>query len=568
VESLEQRNLLSFAPAVNYPISNSDLDRIAAGDFSGNHRPDLAMTDVRRNAVDILLNRGNGTFGSPVFYPLNGLPSGIAVGDFNGDGKLDLVVADESFGTIAVLLGNGDGTFQNPSYYPAASVEDGPAAVAVGDFNGDGKLDVAVAVFRGSQSSVLLGKGDGTFGPPIRFESDQFIGQVRFVTTADLNHDGKLDLVTAVNQPDIVQVLLGNGDGTFQPPVAYQAGPTPVCISVGDFNGDGNLDLAVVNPFNNTVNILLGKGDGTFQPATSFSESLTPVWIAAGDFNKTGRLDLAIANYGSGNVSVLPGNGDGTFQAPQSYGTDAHSTALAVADFNGDGTLDVAVANSFSGDVSVLLNQTGLPPGNQAFVAQVYLDLLGRPADPGGLAFWTGLLDRGVERGDVVGLMEQSPEYRTDQVEKLYQIYLHRPADPVGQSLFVPFLEAGGSLEQVAASILGSPEYFVDRGSGSNDGFLTALYLDVLGRSVDPSGRAAWDQALAAGASQAQVAAAILGSLEYQQGLIQSFYTQFLHRPADPGGLATFVSALQLGARDEQIIIAIMASDEYFSRLA
>ena len=157
-----------------------------------------------------------------------------------------------------------------------------------------------------------------------------------------------------------------------------------------------------------------------------------------------------------------------------------------------------------------------------------------------------------------------SGEYRSDVVQALYTELLHRTADPTGLSAFTSMLAQGGTDEQVAAMLAGSPEYYNNRGGGTNDGFLNALYQDALGRSPDATGRSIWDQAMANGTTPQQVAAAIFGSQEYQQDLVQKFYQTYLHRAADTAGLNGFVNQLQNGSRDEAVILAIITSGEYF----
>src|SRR5437867_4133779 len=246
-------------------------------------------------------------------------PRSVATGDFNGDGVPDLVVAVGAAG-VSVLLGNGDGTFQPPLTFGAGSgASASDSSVAVGDFNADGRLDLAVANSDSNNVSVLLGNGDGTFQAPLTFGAGSGASSV---AVSDFNGDGKLDLVVTVGSAG-VSVLLGNGDGTFQAAVNYATGSSPYAVAVGDFNADGKVDLAIANGDAADVSVLLGNGDGTFQTtALTFSTGTWPSSVAVGDFNADGRLDLAVANFGAASVSVLLGNpsavlggADGTFQA-------------------------------------------------------------------------------------------------------------------------------------------------------------------------------------------------------------------------------------------------------------
>jgi hypothetical protein len=297
----------------------------------------------------------------------------VAVGDFNGDGKLDLVVADYDTGVVCVLLGNGDGTFRPQVQYAVGTF---PRGVAVGDFNGDGKLDLVVANSGGNNVSVLLGNGDGTFQLAVNYSTGSSPWSV---AVADFNGDGKLDLVVANSGSNNVSVLLGNGDGTFQAAVNYPTSAQPSSVGVGDFNRDGKLDLVTANGSSDNVSVLLGNGDGTFRPHVDYSTGADAASVTVADFNDDGKLDLAVATtcYVScaTGVSILLGNGDGTFQAHVDYpaGSDAFSTA--VGDFNGDGKLDLAVANYGSLSVSVLLGN-----GDGTFQPHVDYSTVGQPA--------------------------------------------------------------------------------------------------------------------------------------------------------------------------------------------
>src|SRR6267143_1127199 len=335
-------------PGVPEPSVGRNPTSVTAGDFNGDGKLDLAVTNEGSNNVSVLLGNGDGTFRAAADYSVGALPFSVTAGDFNGDGKLDLAVANEGSNNVSVLLGNGDGTFRAAADY---SVGAQPFSVTAGDFNGDGKPDLAVANAGSNNVSVLLGNGDGTFQAAVSYAVGS--GPVSLVS-GDFNGDGKFDLAAANESGNNVSVLLGNGDGTFPSPASYGAGLQPWSVTSADFNGDGKPDLAVVNNGSYTVSVLLGNGDGTFQAAVSYSVgSALPVSVTSGDFNGDGKLDLAVALQATDRVSVLLGNGDGTFQAAVPYAVGSGPLSVASGDFNGDGNLDLATANRTN--VSVLL---------------------------------------------------------------------------------------------------------------------------------------------------------------------------------------------------------------------
>lgn len=172
---------------------------------------------------------------------------------------------------------------------------------------------------------------------------------------------------------------------------------------------------------------------------------------------------------------------------------------------------------------------------NQQFVADVYRDILNRPVDSGGLAYWDGQLSAGLSREQVVLQIEQTPEFANHEIEELYQRYLHRSADSAGLNFYASLLLGGATIEQISASLAGSNEFFISQGGGTNDGFLNAVYEDALGRTIDQAGVAWWSGILSLGASRTQVAAQILSTQEYRQVLVQNTYLELLHRQADPG---------------------------------
>jgi hypothetical protein len=280
----------------------------------------------------------------------------MAVGDFNGDGILDLVTSNAD-STVSVLLGNGDGTLQPP----INTVIGAYGSLVVGDFNGDRHLDIALVGYDSGMVTVLLGNGDGTF----QVGQSYSVGMYPHSAVArDFNGDGIPDLVVP-NDADLqglgggVNIMLGNGDGTFQAPQKFVNYSSPGSVAVGDFNGDGLSDLAVIY---GGVDIFLGNGDGTFQLPTSYAAGTQPEFVAVADFNGDGIPDLAVADifFQENAVRILLGKGDGTFQAAQAFAAGASPSSLAVGDFNGDKLPDLAVLGQ--GGVTVLLNAADWGP--------------------------------------------------------------------------------------------------------------------------------------------------------------------------------------------------------------
>jgi hypothetical protein len=366
---------VTFRDANGSPVAAGSSPRtLAAGDFNGDGKLDLAVVNAGSNNLTILLGNGDGTLTPAASSPATGTsPWAVTTGDFNGDGKLDLAVVNFDSDNVTILLGNGNGTF-TPAASPSAG--NGPNSIAVGDFNGDGKLDLAVVNQGNDNLTILLGNGDGTFTPAAASPATgtEPVG----VAVGDFNGDGKLDLAVVNLGSNSVTILLGNGDGTFTPVAASPATENePLNVAVGDFNRDGNLDLAVGNYSSDTVTILLGNGDGTFTPvAASPATGDAPLEVAVGDFNGDGKLDLAVVNENSNTVTILLGNGDGTFTpTASSPATGAAPEGVVVGDFNGDGTLDLATANNDSNNASVLLQSppirlAAVSPGNLTFGKQ------------------------------------------------------------------------------------------------------------------------------------------------------------------------------------------------------
>ncbi len=290
--------------------------------------------------------------GSPI--AVGNAPRAIALGDFNNDGKPDLAVANSGANNITILLGNGSGGFAAAAASPGTGLA--PGSVVVGDFNTDGKLDLAVANSASNNVTILLGNGDGSFTAAAA--SPGTGNNPSAVAVGDFNGDGKLDLATANKDANNVTILSGNGDGSFTAlPSSPATGSAPASLVIGDFNADGKLDLVVANSTANSLRILLGNGDGSFSAAMSDATTGTnPSSVAVGDFNGDGKLDLAVANKDANTLTILLGNGDGSFTAGAgSPATGTAPSSLATGDFNSDGNLDLVVANSGSNDLTFLL---------------------------------------------------------------------------------------------------------------------------------------------------------------------------------------------------------------------
>lgn len=324
-----------------------DTYDVVAVDVNRDGKTDLVLTLVSQGGALVFIGKGDGTFQNPVNYSTGTYAYGLAVQDVNGDGNRDLVVTDQESGYLTVLLGNGDGTFGPRTNLPSAPANPyplGAVSSAIVDFNGDGVPDLAVAEgnldYNTGGVLVLLGAGKGKFRTPVFTDSQ---GAFEIVT-ADFNGDGRLDVAIANGYG--AAVALGRGDGKFSAPVQVlnTLATRARGLVAGDFNNDGYQDLVVVgNGFvqSNPIYVFLGKGDGTFQPPKQFwSSSSIPMAVASADFNHDGKLDLVVTVNPNG-IAVMLGNGDGTFQSPVTYPTDQLPNGLAVADVNGDGILDI-----------------------------------------------------------------------------------------------------------------------------------------------------------------------------------------------------------------------------------
>jgi len=365
---------------------------VATADLNNDELLDMITANRYSDNVSVLLNNGDDTFQTHKDFPAGDGAKSVAVADFNGDGHLDLVTANYRSEGVSVLLGEGDGTFQTQQQYSAGGgplVLDGPQSVEVADLNGDTFPDLITANMTSKDVSVLLNKGDGTFLEQRRFLVTEGInaplssdGPVA-VTSADLNDDGYIDLITANWFSADVSVLLNNGDATFQKkrnfPVVKTLSPLsvsdngPISVTIADMNGDEILDVITANGGSDDISILLGKNDGFFQikqslPFLAGSIAFTDYYsvrnlpfasdesVIVADLNGDKFFDIATADKNSDSVTLWLSNNDGVLQESQNFAVGKRPRSLTVTDLNGDGFLDLVTANEHSDDVSVLLN--------------------------------------------------------------------------------------------------------------------------------------------------------------------------------------------------------------------
>ncbi|MEG3987652.1 FG-GAP-like repeat-containing protein, partial [Microcoleus sp. S28C3] len=321
-----------FGTATNFNANSPGA--LALGDFNGDGNLDIVTLPLSGSGGEfptyratILLGTGTGSFGTPT--QLSGdqytKPVSVVTGDFDADGKLDLVIAKGN--NVSIQFGNGAGSFTQAP----ANFDPGPFIPPVG------------GGFGGSYTNT--------------FKSDFNVGtNPQSVVTGDFNADGKLDLAVANSGSNNVSILLGTGTGSFGDVTNFSAGTSPYSVTVGDFNSDNKSDLAVANSGSNNVSILLGTGTGSFGTPTNFNAGTSPYSVTVGDFNSDNKSDLAVANSGSNNVSILLGNGTGSFGTSTNFGAGTTPYSVAAGDFNADGKTDLATANNQSNNVSVLLN--------------------------------------------------------------------------------------------------------------------------------------------------------------------------------------------------------------------
>jgi hypothetical protein len=342
---------------------------VALADVNGDGKLDVLVANADDGTVSVLLGDGKGGLrpapGSP--FPAGPHPSDIAVADFNRDGKLDLAFSNHTVPQFTLVLGDGKGGFRLAPGSPFTILTRPHAhGIAAGDFNGDGNMDVTIESWAEDKVTVVLGDGKGGFRTP---GTQYDVGRHPYerLRAADMNGDGRADIVTANFEGANITVLLSDGKGFHPAPGSpFACPPAPFGHALADVNGDGKLDVVVAHysgqgtdPSKDAVSVLLNLGDGRLGPATRYSAGPLPVGVAIGDVNGDGHTDIAAADLGgssgSGGATILLGNGRGQFRSGGFFPTGRGTEGVAVGDLNGDGKADVVTADTESDQITLLL---------------------------------------------------------------------------------------------------------------------------------------------------------------------------------------------------------------------
>jgi hypothetical protein len=344
---------------------------VEIADFNGDGKPDIVVANEQSNNVTIVLGDGKGGFletkGSP--FTAGQSLNDIAIGDFNGDGKPDLAFANHEQKSLTVSLGDGQGSFRLASSSPITVLSNPHThGVAAGDFNGDGKLDLVTDSWGESKVTVVYGDGHGNFSSPgVQFT----VGKMPYqrVRASDVNGDGKADIITTNLEGNNVTILLSDGRGGFKQPTGspFPCGDSPFFVAIGDVNKDGKPDLAIVNSPSSAagrsgkdgLTILLGDGTGGFKMmvGSPFATGKIPNRLAIGDINGNGVADVAVTNTDSNNVTLFLMSDKGNVASSSTIAVGKKPKGIAIGDLNGDGKADIVVANNGDNNMTILLSK-------------------------------------------------------------------------------------------------------------------------------------------------------------------------------------------------------------------
>ena len=502
----------TFAPQIDYAIGDgSRWDTryypwsVTSADVNADGKVDLIVgsNQYLTGTLSVFINNGNGTFAPKVDYATGYNPWSVTSADFNGDGKPDIITAnlstgvapttlslDPTLGSVSVHINNGNGTFAPQVIYATGS----PSSSGItADVNGDGKPDIIAAnTCNGVNSlSVLINNGNGTFAPRVDYATGTYPNSI---TSADLNGDGKADLITSNAWVNTVSVLLNKGNGTFAQKVDYSisseapdsADPFKFDVTTADVNGDGKADLIVTNRTTSTLSVLAGNGDGTFAAKVDFSTGSSWAFTSA-DVNGDGKPDMITADRGSSTMSVLINNGSGSSTFTSTSGNDTFTGGAGIdttifsgnrADYTLTKTTSGWTVSSATNGVDTLTSIERLQfsdkvvasdiSGNAGQVYRIYQAAFNRTPDKGGLGDWIYGMDHGASLLDVSAGFVNSAEFKTvygqnptdsEVVTRFYQNVLHRAPEQAGYDYWMNQIQSGlQTRTQVLTGFSESPE--------------------------------------------------------------------------------------------------------------
>ncbi|CAF4701818.1 unnamed protein product [Rotaria sp. Silwood1] len=365
---------LTFDTIITYPIGNdSHPQSIAVGDFDNDGRMDIVVANYHANGINIFLGYENGNFTSQVSCSTGyqSWPSWITVEDFNRDNRLDIATSNFNMNNVAIFLGYGNGTFAPATIF---STGDGssPQFIKADDFNNDGILDIAAANYGTNNIVILFGFGDGSFllGTACRTG----LGSSPYaLAIGDFNNDSRLDIAVVNEKSNETNIFLGYGRELYAGVTSYNVGfgSQPYSVAIGDVNNDGRSDIVVANFGTDNIAILLGCSHGVFDIIATYSTGVgsAPYSVSVADFNNDNQLDIVVTNSGTDNIAILFGYGNGAFVIGATYSTGALSRpcAVAISDLNNDNILDIVIANSGTNNILLLYGY-----GNGLFENETY----------------------------------------------------------------------------------------------------------------------------------------------------------------------------------------------------
>lgn len=481
-----------------------------------------------------------------------------AAGDFSatidwGDGTTTTGAVSGAAGQFTI---SGSHTYgEEGTYSPVVSIaEDAPGAASA---TATLTAVVADAPLSGTPATLSLSEGVAFSGTVATVSDSNPNGSVGELSATIDWGDGATTTGTITSGGGALQV---SGSHTYVEGGAYQP-----LVTVKDAGGASVavFDSAIVAdyPLTATGATITLREQSTSSSAVATFTDADPDGGSASEYTAT-------IDWGDG--ATTPGTVSGSSGSYRVSGSHAyadegrHTLTVVVRDTGGSS----ATASSLAVVTEATLSDGTAGTPNTHWVNEVYGDLLHRAAEPAALAYWAGRLASGESRAQVAATIEATDEYRGDEINQVYEHYLHRAADPGALHFGTSYLAAGDAIEQLTVIVAGSHEYFANRGGGTNDGFLTALYQDTLARPVDSGARQYFDHLLASGTSRSQVASAVFASDEYLGDLTAGIYLDLLERPVDAGAKSFWITQLQHGVRDEQVTAAVCASDEYFAKTA